>query len=219
MMPGNFTEDIETLLDAFGQELGVVPGALRRFGRKSLGYLGASDGAAGVQWNAWLDAREAAAFLGVNLEGMAYDGWPVARFIERELDRPRLFDVRDQLEAPALVQVIWHRDAWQVSLRPEIVEKHIGVSQQMLPAIEPAAWAETLREAYACLDADRSHRARATQTVTTAKGARGERPVSPHLQFRQRISWSPAHGWKTAVAEARRNLRPLYAWVAEQSAA
>jgi hypothetical protein len=164
MMPGDFTEGIDTLLAALGQELGVVPAALRRFGRKSLGYLGASDGAAGVQWNAWVDAREEAAFL------------------------------------------------------PEIREKHIGVSERMPPAIEPAAWAETLHEAYACLDADRNHRGRATQTVTTVKGACRELPVSPHLQFRQRLAWNPGHGWGAAVAEVRRNLRPLYAWVAEQSA-
>ena len=84
-------------------------------------------------------AREDAAFLGVNLEGMAYDGWPIARFLERELDRPRLFEIRSQMESPGLTQVIWHRDAWQASLRPVILEKHIGASLQMRPDIQPGS--------------------------------------------------------------------------------
>ena len=215
---GNTVHDVDALLDAFATELGTQPTTLRRFGRASLGYQGASDGARGVQWNAWLDTREGAAFLGVNLEGMAYDGWPVARFIERELDRPRLFVVREQVDDPSLVQAIWHRDAWQVSLRPEIAEKHIGESPRRLSELEPASWAATLRQAYDCLDPARGHRARARQTVTTVKGERREYPVSPHLQFRQRVTWSPAHGWRLALAETRRNLRPIYTWVAEQSA-
>jgi hypothetical protein len=172
-----------------------------------------------VQWNAWLEAREAAAFLGVNLEGMVYDGWPVARFLERELNRPRLFDMRDRIDAPALVQAVWHRDAWQISLRPVIREKHIGVSMRMLPDIDPGAWAATLREAYSCLDPDKGHRGRATQTVTTATGEQREYPVSPHLQFRQRLAWTPTDGWRTSLANAKQNLQPLYDWVADQSRA
>jgi hypothetical protein len=76
------------------------------------------------------------AFLGVNLEGIVSDGWPVARFLERELNRPRLFDLRDRIHARALVQAVWHR-TWQISLRRVIREKHIGVSVRMLPDIKP----------------------------------------------------------------------------------
>jgi hypothetical protein len=40
-----------------------------------------------VQWNAWVKwhGGRQMAYAGVNLEGMVYDGWPIARFIEREL--------------------------------------------------------------------------------------------------------------------------------------
>jgi hypothetical protein len=58
---------------------------LKRFGSPSLGVDGASDSKQGVQWSGWLDFRENVAYLAVNLEGMKYDDWPVARFIEREV--------------------------------------------------------------------------------------------------------------------------------------
>ena len=31
--------------------------------------------------------------MGVNLEGMKYDGWPIGRLIDHELRRPTLIDV------------------------------------------------------------------------------------------------------------------------------
>ena len=62
----------------------------REFGSLSCGVPGISDGNEGVQWNAGYRPREGAVRLGVNLEGMKYDDWPVARLIERELSRPLL---------------------------------------------------------------------------------------------------------------------------------
>lgn len=52
-----------------------------------------------------IPTRHGAAWLGVNLEGMKYDGWPVARLIERELSRPLLLarftrGFRDPIESP-----------------------------------------------------------------------------------------------------------------------
>jgi mannose-6-phosphate isomerase-like protein (cupin superfamily) len=140
-----------------------------------------------VQWNTWLHRGENAAYVAVNLEGMKYDGWPIARFIEREFRHPRLFEVVRQLAAPESIQMIFHRDAWQVSSRPAIEERHIGLSGRALAEIDPEGWKRTLQEAYDCLDADRGHRHRARQMVTTKSG-RVELSVSPHLKFRQRIS-------------------------------
>ena len=57
----------------------------REFGSPSRGVLGVSDGNEGVQWNAGHYPRDGAVWLGVNLEGMKYDDWPVARLIEREI--------------------------------------------------------------------------------------------------------------------------------------
>ncbi|MDE2763072.1 MAG: hypothetical protein OXQ94_04195 [Gemmatimonadota bacterium] len=76
------TEPADALKRLF-RELFECPG--RDFGHPSRGVLGVSDGSEGVQWNAGYDIRRDAASLGVNLEGMKYDDWPVARFIEREL--------------------------------------------------------------------------------------------------------------------------------------
>ena len=62
----------------------------REFGSLSRGVLGISDGNEGVQWNAGYYPRDGAVWLGVNLEGMKYDDWPVTRLIEREISRPLL---------------------------------------------------------------------------------------------------------------------------------
>jgi len=45
--------------------------------------LGTSDGNEGVQWNSSYRPGDGFVWLGVNLEGMGYDDWPVARRIER----------------------------------------------------------------------------------------------------------------------------------------
>ena len=49
----------------------------RDFGSPSRGVLGISDGNEGVQWNAGYYIRDGAVWLGVNLEGMKYDDWPL----------------------------------------------------------------------------------------------------------------------------------------------
>ena len=51
----------------------------REFGSLSRGVLGVSDGNEGVQWNAGYYPRDGAVWLGVSLDGMEYDDWPVAR--------------------------------------------------------------------------------------------------------------------------------------------
>ncbi|MYA44598.1 MAG: hypothetical protein F4Z31_22965 [Gemmatimonadetes bacterium] len=56
----------------------------------SRGVLGLSDGNEGVQWNAGYRPGDGFVWLGLNLEGMQYDDWPVARLLEREIGRPLL---------------------------------------------------------------------------------------------------------------------------------
>ena len=90
----------------------------REFGSLSRGVLGISDGNEGVQWNAGYYPRDGAVWLGVNLEGMKYDDWPVARLIEREISRPLLLTrYRRKVARPDKVTVLWARDAWQYSAR------------------------------------------------------------------------------------------------------
>jgi hypothetical protein len=150
---------------------------------------------------------------------MKYDGWPIARYIEREFNHPRLFEVRARLAAPGRIELILYRDAWQVSTRPAIDEKHIGLSGRTLPEIDVDGWKATLQEAYTCLRIVNGKVRRARQVVTTKSGPR-ELPVSPHLQFRQKIS-EAVNGhrdWSSALREARAALAPLYQYVKEQSA-
>ena len=67
--------------------------------------LGISDGAEGVQWNASVDwtPETPTGFAGVNLEGKEYQDWPVGRFIQRELERPRLMQIIPEVTNPAAI--------------------------------------------------------------------------------------------------------------------
>jgi hypothetical protein len=56
---------------AFAEALGI---GTVRFGRISPSHLGVSDGNSGVQWNMWVDRQPCETGLGVNLEGLKYDG-------------------------------------------------------------------------------------------------------------------------------------------------
>lgn len=208
----------EDLIGAFGSEFGVTVTDENRFGSVSLGWLGVCDGAEGVQWNTWLHRGENAAYVGVNLEGLKYDGWPIARFIEREFRQPRLLEVARRLAAPESIQLIFHRDAWRFASRPQIEERHIGLSERALSEIDRGGWEKTLQEAYECLDASRGYRQRGRQMVTTKSG-RVELSVSPHLQFRQRISDAAEtqREWASRLRRAREALQPLYGFVKEQA--
>ena len=78
----------------------------RDFGSPSRGVLGISDGNEGVQWNAGYYPRDGAVWLGVNLEGMKYDDWPVARLVERKISLPLLLTrYRPQVARPDKVEM------------------------------------------------------------------------------------------------------------------
>jgi hypothetical protein len=209
----------DDLIAAFAAEFGITPSDDNRFGASAHQLTGVCDGASGVQWNTWMSFRENSAYLGVNLEGMKYDGWPIARYIEREFNHPRLFEVRALLAAPDTIELILHRDAWQVSARPPIDERHIGLNGRTLPEIDLDGCKATLQEAYTCLRIVNGRVRRARQVVTTKSGPR-ELPVSPHLQFRQRISEAvDGHrDWSSSLRGAREALAPMYEYVKEQSA-
>jgi len=162
----------------------------QRFGSRSLGVLGISDGCEGVQWNAAYTKRDGAAWLGVNLEGMLYDGWPVARLIEREISHPLLpTEYRDRVPRPEMVTVNWWRDAWQVSSRVRITESSLSPTPIALDRLDGDGWAHALRQARECLDPERGYRGRRRTKVTLLRSGRiVERWVSPHLQFKARFS-------------------------------
>lgn len=208
------------LVDAFSTLTRTIPADENRFGSPSLQASGICDGTRGVQWNAWIewDGARQIAYAGVNLEGMTYNGWPVARLIERELARPTLPDARSGVADPRRVEVIWYRDAWQVAARPPIREKLIGNSPTLLHALTNEDWAAMLTEAYDCLDAARGHRGRAEQKLTTTSGKKRVYSVSPHFQLRQAF-WpreaSRLAGWRASLDETMSNLRPLHRAITE----
>jgi hypothetical protein len=192
----------------------------RRFGSASLRVSGICDGSEGVQWNAWVewDEHEQLAFVGVNLEGKKYDGWPVGRLIERELRKAQLFEASGKVARPDRVQVVWYRDAWQAASRPAIVEKLIGGSPQLLHGLSPTCWATTLQEAGQFLGPQFYGRARQLLTVG---GVQKRFDVSPHLQFRRGF-WPRDAGstrsWRAALVRIVDELQPLYDFVKSQSA-
>jgi hypothetical protein len=188
----------------------------RAFGSSALHVGGVSDGRDGVQWTVAYDPRDGRQSVGINLEGMQYDDWPVARLIERE---------RKELTLPALVKsnsglrtidVLWRRDYWQALSRPEIVERDIAPTPIPLGKLTPDTWHAALTEAFACLNGRRSHRGRAKQTVTLANGSQIEGDVSPHLTFTSsapdRVEWEPF------LREAKQQMLPLHDWTSRRAA-
>ncbi|MBW3554820.1 MAG: hypothetical protein KY466_15010 [Gemmatimonadetes bacterium] len=158
---------------------------LRPFGSQSLQVGGFSDGRDGVQWNVAYDPRDGRQWVGVNLEGLQYDDWPVARLIERELRDMALPQVV-QVHAPLRdVIVLWQRDYWQATARPEIDECDIPPTPE--------------------------YRRRATQAVTlSGSGSQVEGEVSPHLMLR----WmAPAFmEWEELFRKGKSVLPPVHEW-------
>jgi hypothetical protein len=191
----------------------------RPFGTPHARYEGVSDDAHGVQWNAGLDRERGTAWLGVNLEGMAYDGWPIARLIERELDHPTLPDLCSKLPDAAMIMTSWNRDAWQAAARLPIAEIQLGDTPTTLDRLDPEKWRAILLDAYGCLDRERNHRGRAKQTVTLKSG-KVEKWVSPRLHFSWVLWRSVPRSQDEAEALVRRGrevLLPIYSLVSERS--
>ena len=171
------------------------------------GLLGISDGREGVQWNAAYFRSQQTASLGVNLEGMKYDDWPVARLIERELSQPLLLtEYRARVARPEMVTVRWHRDAWQAAIRVPIKESSLDPTPIALHRLDGEGWKRALRSARECLDPKRGYRGRRRTKVTLRRsGQVVERQVTPHLHLGMFLA-------KTTIDEmraAKRNLEAL----------
>ena len=106
---------------------------------------------------------------GVNLEGMKYDDWPVARLIEREISRPLLLTrYRRKVARSDKVTVLWARDAWQYSARPRIKEADLAPTPIPLDRLDGQGWEDALRGARECLNP----RKRSTSSRLTSQGLR-----------------------------------------------
>ena len=188
----------------------------RAFGNRATSIGGVSDDAKGVQWNASYDPRDQRKWVSVNLEGMAYDGWPVARLIRRELARPKLLDVVMSRTSATPIEVRWRRDYWQVHARPAIREAEIAPTPLLVSELTERSWQQALEGAQECLDVRPDRVGRAVQRVTllgSAQEVSGQ--VSPHLTLTvYPVSTKP---WLEVLEHAKSLLQPYYEWATEQA--
>lgn len=189
----------------------------KAFGSPALGHGGLSDGNEGVQWNSTLFPTAGERRVGVNLEGMTYDGWPIGRLISRELRNPTLPALVERLPDLSDVVIRWERDCWQASSRIPIDEQAIEPSPMPLSALTTSAWHQMLRGAQSCLRPEGGSFKRAQRTVTSVATG-GERPgeISPHLMVHVQADSVPS--WLQVMQAARARLQPIYDWAVERSA-
>lgn len=193
----------------------VFSSRVRPFGSQALQIGGLSDGRKGVQWNVAYDPRDGRQWVGVNLDGMQYDDWPIARLIERDLKEPSLIRLVEKDEGLAPVFLLLRRDYWQASARPLIRERDISPTPIRLGDLTTGGWRSALEEALDCLDSRRKRRGRAVQKVTLSSGQSVEGEVSPHLTFRY---YSPQRTeWELLFREGREIMEPLHDWAARRA--
>lgn len=201
----------ERMADAFKQVFGE---SIRPFGSRARKIGGLSDGNEGVQWNLGLDPREGSCWVGVNLEGMQYRDWPIARLIQRELGASTLPTLIRKVGAADPMEIRWKRDYWQAASRPLIDERWIKPTPIFVSRLTDDLWREALNGAAGCLASPQG--GRASQEVTLSKGRRrviGE--VTPHLTiaFPSNIPAS----WLDFLTEGKTRLHPFYDWAVERS--
>ncbi|SMM99546.1 hypothetical protein SPONL_662 [uncultured Candidatus Thioglobus sp.] len=182
----------------------------RKFGQNSKEYYGLSDDAKGVQWNIAISKENRNTRLGVNLEGMKYQNWPIAKFIENEKNEMALCNINKIPKADKII-VGFYRDAWQCSSRPNINEYHI--QETPLSQLNNNIYTSILNEAHSCLDAGKNYKGRAKQNVTRG-GKLVEMEVSPHLNI---YMYLPYNSSKSEMENIFTTLQPVYELVIKQS--
>ncbi|MCZ6503593.1 MAG: hypothetical protein O6945_13895 [Gammaproteobacteria bacterium] len=186
------------------------------FGSGLYGSFGFHEPIEGVQWNVFMNTDTHAVYLSVNLEGMKYEDWPIARFLEHELATNGFIDLKSQIEQPEQAHAYMKRDAWQMAARPRILEGLVGDKSHSIESLETDTWQEIVSEAYDCLNGP-NHRGRATQSVTVvSSGERREMPVSPHFGVSVML-WKVAPPNLNLAAESikakKAMLQPIYDYV------
>lgn len=206
-------EDGDRLRKAFVHVFGETQ---RAFGSRARRIGGLSDGNEGVQWNAGYNPDTGEAWVGVNLEGMQYHDWPVARLIWRELQTPTLPSLVRKLQNTRDVVVRWRRDYWQAASRPPIEEKDIAPTPILASQLTEDLWRKALEGAAGCLDATESGAGRATRQVTlSVSKQRVTGPVSPHLTIL--VPSAAPFDWELYFSRARAQLQPFYDWAVERA--
>lgn len=208
--------EYSALLQSFCTILGIKG---RPFGQLNKPYFGMSDGHEGVQWNISLRPQENIARVGVNLEGLMYNNWPVSRLIQSELSTPRLLNVIQELGSASEVSMTFARDAWQVASRPDIKEKYIGGKSFTLSELTAEQWQRVLKEALECLDKTHHYQKRNQQDVTVIKkdGDHQVRTmqVSPHLTIWSSFALNNAD--EQTLRDQINQLGAIYRWMNQVS--
>lgn len=186
------------------------------FGQLNRSFLGMSDGVDGVQWNIAISRDTNEAYVGINLEGKAYDNWPISKFILSELKEPTIEKIKSICAGDIIIR--FTRDAWQITSRPAIDEEFIGGKKHILSECDTESWKCILIEALKCLNKERNYLGRATQVVTLKRKPKNgeqirEMQVSPHLTI---CSALYLEGDVTGnIQKAIEELQPVHDWVSK----
>ena len=197
-------------LDIFNKVLNIKG---RPFGQLNKPRFGMSDGNPGTQWSLIFTEGSDEAHLGVNLEGMKYDDWPIANLLLSERDNPSLENLKLQIKNPDEFFIRLRRDAWQASSRPSIEDQFIGGRIVSLAETDNLKWLEMVRKALDCLDSTKSYRGRAKQWVTLKNGSTKEMGVTPHLTVLCKITLGD--GFEKEFRKKLEKMQPIYDWVKE----
>ena len=195
----------------------------RYFGQSGKGVVGISHNNKGIQWNLAVYENTGNIKLGVNLEGIKYLNFPIALFINKELENPSIEKLKEFEFDATLVTIGFYRDAWQLASRPKILESNLKNSGYKLSELNNDLWISTLKEAKKCLIECNGSYKRGKQWVTTIKKGgiqnKKEMDVSPHLTIQTyagNINDS-IFNIENELKEAFIRLNDVYTWVASKA--
>lgn len=202
-------EEGDRISEAFGRVL-RLPG--ESFGSASLHWGGLHTGYKGVQWNVGFDPRTGERWVGVNLEGLRYDGWPLARLIRSEQRKPTLLDLIRAEPDLREVRLRMTREHWAGRNRIHLE----SIADGALGELSAGEWRRILAEARKCLSSSAGGRA-----TSTYQPLGGDAPVNtdltPHLAFR--LIDRAVDDWTQFIRIGVDRLEPLFEWTDELSGA
>jgi hypothetical protein len=200
------------MLDWLGLEGNSIANAFERvfkregtaFGSAALSWGGMHDGVEGTQWNVGVDPRTPNRWVGVNLEGLKYDGWPLARLLAKELRKATLPTLASNPRL-ASVRVSMEREFWTARNR---VHRE-SITDIPLSELTETEWRRVLAEARSCLASANGGRARGN-FVSRSSGLEVSAELTPHLTFR--VTAAEVHHWERFIRDGLDILDPLYEW-------
>lgn len=206
------------MLDWLGVEGDRIAAAFERvfrqegtpFGSFALRWGGMHDGTEGVQWNVGMDPRLPERWVSVNLEGLRYDGWPLARLIANEMRRPTLPALVTTSPQLSTVRMSMDRELWTARNRVHWE----SIADLPLADITEPEWRRVLAEARSCLASRTGGRGRGTFAPKSG-GAPVSAEITPHLAFR--VTAVEVEDWERFIRDGLDRLDPLYEWTEERT--